>query len=181
MSNQKCHIPGAKERPHHYQQGFDVSLTTNPVMEILLLQVLVTRYLALPEKGLLAQRPSESIIGKDIEAGVFESKSSMQSDKANDGCCRPTADYPFQTEPSPVIGSLSCTGPRLCWEVISTPLYLRNQLSGASVMHSDVMLNTVKDVAAVLQALEVSQATLDRWRKQFGGMKAMRLKTRILG
>ena len=34
-------------------------------------------------------------------------------------------------------------------------------------------------VVAVLQALEVSESTLDRWRKQFGGMKseeARRLK-----
>lgn len=41
---------------------------------------------------------------------------------------------------------------------------------------ADAMLNAGKDVAAVLQALEVSQATLDRWRKQFGGMKAEEAK-----
>lgn len=44
---------------------------------------------------------------------------------------------------------------------------------------ADAMLNTGKDVAAVLQALEVSESTLDRWRKQYGGMKseeAIRLK-----
>ena len=34
------------------------------------------------------------------------------------------------------------------------------------------MLNAGKEEAAVLQALEVSQATYDRWRKQYGGMKA---------
>ena len=34
------------------------------------------------------------------------------------------------------------------------------------------MLNAGKEEAAVLQALEVSQATYDRWRNQFGGMKA---------
>lgn len=45
---------------------------------------------------------------------------------------------------------------------------------------ADAMLNAGKDLAAVLQALEVSQATLDRWRSQYGGMKseeAKRLKT----
>lgn len=30
----------------------------------------------------------------------------------------------------------------------------------------------IRDLAAVLQALEVSESTLDRWRKQYGGMKA---------
>jgi transposase-like protein len=34
------------------------------------------------------------------------------------------------------------------------------------------MLNAGKDLAAVLQALEVSEATLHRWRTQYGGMKA---------
>lgn len=45
---------------------------------------------------------------------------------------------------------------------------------------ADSMLNAGKDLAAVLQALEVSESTLDRWRKQYGGMKseeAKRLKT----
>jgi putative transposase len=45
---------------------------------------------------------------------------------------------------------------------------------------ADAMLNAGKDLAAVLQALEVSEATLDRWRSQYGGMKAeeaKRLKT----
>ena len=44
---------------------------------------------------------------------------------------------------------------------------------------ADVMLNSGKDLAAVLQALEVSEATFHRWRAQFGGMKgeeAKRLK-----
>lgn len=44
---------------------------------------------------------------------------------------------------------------------------------------ADAMLNAGKDVAAVLQALEVSESTLDHWRKQYGGMKseeAIRLK-----
>jgi putative transposase len=37
---------------------------------------------------------------------------------------------------------------------------------------ADAMLNAGKDQAAVLQALEVSESTYLRWRKQFGGMKA---------
>ena len=44
---------------------------------------------------------------------------------------------------------------------------------------ADAMLNSGQDLAAVLQALEVSESTLDRWRKQYGGMKseeAVRLK-----
>jgi|688.fasta_scaffold48442_6 hypothetical protein len=41
------------------------------------------------------------------------------------------------------------------------------------------MLNAGKDLAAVLQALEFSDATLARWCAQYGGMKsedAKRLK-----
>lgn len=44
---------------------------------------------------------------------------------------------------------------------------------------ADAMLTAGKDPAVVLQALEVSESTLDRWRKQYGGMKseeAVRLK-----
>jgi transposase-like protein len=44
---------------------------------------------------------------------------------------------------------------------------------------ADAMLGAGKDLAAVLQALVVSESTLDRWRKQYGGMKseeAVRLK-----
>jgi transposase-like protein len=37
---------------------------------------------------------------------------------------------------------------------------------------ADAMLNAGKDLAAVLQSLEVSEATLHRWRAQYGGMKA---------
>ena len=37
---------------------------------------------------------------------------------------------------------------------------------------ADAMLNAGKDLGAVLQALEVSEATLHRWRAQYGGMKA---------
>jgi transposase-like protein len=44
---------------------------------------------------------------------------------------------------------------------------------------ADAMLNAGKDLAAVLQALEVSEQTYHRWRTQYGGMKAeeaLRLK-----
>jgi transposase-like protein len=44
---------------------------------------------------------------------------------------------------------------------------------------ADAMLNAGKDLASVLQALEISEATYDRWRSQYGGMKAeeaLRLK-----
>ena len=45
---------------------------------------------------------------------------------------------------------------------------------------ADAMLTAGKSVGEVLQALEVSEATLGRWRSQYGGMKseeAKRLKT----
>jgi hypothetical protein len=38
------------------------------------------------------------------------------------------------------------------------------------------MLNVGKDQAAVLQALEVSEATYLRWRNRYGGMKAEEAK-----
>ena len=41
---------------------------------------------------------------------------------------------------------------------------------------ADAMLNAGKDLAAVLRALEVSQSTFDRWRNQYGGMKAEEAK-----
>jgi len=37
---------------------------------------------------------------------------------------------------------------------------------------ADAMLSVGKDLAAVLQALEVSEQTYHRWRNQYGGMKA---------
>ena len=37
---------------------------------------------------------------------------------------------------------------------------------------ADAMLNAGKDLAAVLQVLEISESSYDRWRKQYGGMKA---------
>ena len=49
----------------------------------------------------------------------------------------------------------------------------------AKLRDADAMLNAGKDLAAVLQALEVSESTLDHWRAQYGGMKceeAKRLK-----
>ena len=45
---------------------------------------------------------------------------------------------------------------------------------------ADALLAADKSVGEVLQALEVSEATLSRWRTQYGGMKseeAKRLKT----
>ena len=50
----------------------------------------------------------------------------------------------------------------------------------AKLRDADAMLNAGRDLAAVLQALEISEATLVRWRAEFGGMKseeAKRLKT----
>ncbi len=41
---------------------------------------------------------------------------------------------------------------------------------------ADAMLSAGKDEAAVLQALEISQSTLERWRSQYGGMKAEEAK-----
>ena len=38
--------------------------------------------------------------------------------------------------------------------------------------NADAMLSAGKDEAAVPQALEVTQSTYDRWRKQYGRMKA---------
>ena len=37
---------------------------------------------------------------------------------------------------------------------------------------ADAMLSAGKDLAAVLQGLEVGEATYGRWRSQYGGMKA---------
>lgn len=38
------------------------------------------------------------------------------------------------------------------------------------------MLNAGQDLAAVLQSLEVSEATYHRWRLQYGGMKSEEAK-----
>lgn len=41
---------------------------------------------------------------------------------------------------------------------------------------ADAMLNAGQDLAAVLQSLEVSEATYHRWRLQYGGMKSEEAK-----
>ena len=41
---------------------------------------------------------------------------------------------------------------------------------------ADRMLSEGRDIAAVCQALEVSEATFHRWRNQYGGMKANEAK-----
>lgn len=41
---------------------------------------------------------------------------------------------------------------------------------------ADAILNAGKDLAAVLQALEISEATYHRWRNQYGGMKSEEAK-----
>jgi transposase-like protein len=41
---------------------------------------------------------------------------------------------------------------------------------------ADAMLAAGKTTAEVLQALEVSEATLHRWRNQYGGMKSEEAK-----
>jgi len=52
----------------------------------------------------------------------------------------------------------------------------RKRHSPEQIVHklrdADAMLNAGKDLAAVLQALEVSESTFERWRNQYGGMKA---------
>ena len=46
----------------------------------------------------------------------------------------------------------------------------------AKLRDADAMLNAGKDLAAVLQSLGVSEATLHRWRAQYGGMKSEEVK-----
>lgn len=46
----------------------------------------------------------------------------------------------------------------------------------AKLRDADAMLNAGKDVAAMLQSLGVSEATLHRWRAQYGGMKSEEAK-----
>ena len=41
---------------------------------------------------------------------------------------------------------------------------------------ADAMLNAGKDLAVVLQTLEISEATYHRWRNQYGGMKSEEAK-----
>lgn len=40
----------------------------------------------------------------------------------------------------------------------------------------EAMLNAGKDLSAVFQSLEVSEATWNRWRNQYGGMKSEEAK-----
>jgi transposase-like protein len=46
----------------------------------------------------------------------------------------------------------------------------------AKLRDADAMLNAGKNLGAVLQALETSQSTYERWRAQYGGMKAAEAK-----
>ena len=41
---------------------------------------------------------------------------------------------------------------------------------------AEAMKNVGKDLAAVLQTLEISEATCHRWQNQYGGMKASEAK-----
>jgi len=41
---------------------------------------------------------------------------------------------------------------------------------------ADAMLNAGQDLAAVFQALEISETTYQRWRNQYGGMKSEEAK-----
>lgn len=41
---------------------------------------------------------------------------------------------------------------------------------------ADSMLNAGKDLGAVLQSLEIAEATYHRWRNQYGGMKSSEAK-----
>ena len=41
---------------------------------------------------------------------------------------------------------------------------------------ADAMLSAGKSVGEVLQTLEISEATLSRWRSQYGGMKSEEAK-----
>jgi transposase-like protein len=46
----------------------------------------------------------------------------------------------------------------------------------AKLRDADALLNSGKDLALALQALEISQSTYERWRAQYGGMKAQEAK-----
>ena len=46
----------------------------------------------------------------------------------------------------------------------------------AKLRDADAMLNSGKDLAVVLQTLEVSESTYERWRSQYGGMKSQEAK-----
>ena len=44
------------------------------------------------------------------------------------------------------------------------------------VREGERLLNDGKDLAEILRALEISEATWNRWRSQYGGMKATQAK-----
>lgn len=44
------------------------------------------------------------------------------------------------------------------------------------VREGERLLNDGKDLAEILRALEISEATWNRWRAQYGGMKATQAK-----
>lgn len=46
----------------------------------------------------------------------------------------------------------------------------------AKLRDADAMLNAGKDLAAVLQSLEISESSYERWRAQYGGMKSEEAK-----
>ncbi len=46
----------------------------------------------------------------------------------------------------------------------------------AKLLEADAMLNVDKELASVPQALEISEATLHRWRTQYGEMKSEEAK-----
>jgi len=46
----------------------------------------------------------------------------------------------------------------------------------AKLRDADALLNAGKDLAVALQALEISESTYERWRAQYGGMKAKEAK-----
>ena len=49
----------------------------------------------------------------------------------------------------------------------------------AKLLDADAMLNVGTDLGAVLQAREISEATLHRWRAQYGGVKSEPPKPRV--
>ena len=46
----------------------------------------------------------------------------------------------------------------------------------AKLRDADAMLNAGKDLAVVLQSLEISESSYERWRAQYGGMKSEEAK-----
>jgi transposase-like protein len=46
----------------------------------------------------------------------------------------------------------------------------------AKLRDADALLNAGKDLAVALQSLGISQSTYERWRAQYGGMKAAEAK-----